>query len=91
MDNKNQKIPEVQPRDWITIGTGMGVNAVVCQINKPGNVEVVYLDGSRAINEDAIWKNEHWEFKKQGPCGGYADNYQRLSDFVAILRRGRYR
>jgi hypothetical protein len=71
----------------------MGADAVVCQVYSDGNlgdIEVVYLNGGRAINEDVIWKNNHWEFKNQGPCGGYADHYPRLSEFVAILRHGRW-
>lgn len=94
------KRPNVQPCDWITIGdgkniSGVGLDAVVCTIYNDikigSDIEVVYLDrGGRAINEDVVWKDEYWDFKHQGPCGGYADNYSRLSEFVAILRRGRW-
>lgn len=88
------KRPIVQPGGWVKIGTGIGVDAVVCQVYSDGDlgdIEVVYLDrGGRAINEDVIWKDKYWDFKHQGPCGGYADNSSRLSEFVAILRRGRW-
>lgn len=95
--SENKK-PNVQPGDWITIGEGknimgVGLGAVVCTVYNDSrigsDIEVVYLDGSRAINEDVVWKNGYWDFKHQGPGGGYADNYSRLSEFVAILRQGR--
>jgi len=83
------KDSKVKPGDWIMVGKN-GKSAVVCCVyDDKDEVEVVYLDGGRAINEDVIWKIDHWEFKIEGPCGGYADNYSRLSDYVAILRRGR--
>lgn len=86
--------PDVKLGEWITVGSGSGKDAVVCHINtnpELGDIEVVYLDDrDRAINEDVIWKEDHWEFKYSGPCGGYADKYSRLSDYVSKLRRGRY-
>lgn len=89
------KKPEVKPADWISIGKGYpSVPAVVCTVyeknnSNNGDLEVVYLNGSKAINEDVIWDKDHWKFKNDGPCGGYADNYDRLSEFVQILRGGR--
>lgn len=92
---KEKEKPIVSPGDWIRIGSSPEVDAVVCTVyedNQPGDLEVVYLsDRNRAINEDIIWRGAYWEFLKEGPCGGYADNYSRLSEFVAILKRGRYR
>ena len=81
--------PEVSPRDWISIGERGRVSGVVCDV-RADDVEVVYLDDrSRAINEDVRWADTHWEFAMPGQGGGYADIYQRLSEYVAILRAGR--
>lgn len=77
--------PKIQPRDWVHIGK---TPAVVCNILDEGKIEVVYLDKNKAINEEAYWNNNCWEFVRQAPCGGYADNYQRLAEFVGILRKG---
>lgn len=86
--------PEVKPGDWVTIGTSVDKDAVVCHIYEKkelADIKVVYLDDlDRAVNDDLIWKDDHWEFKHPGPSGGYADKYGRLSHFVAQLRRGRY-
>ncbi len=87
--------PNVKPGDWISFGSGpLPKDAVVCNAYEDsslGDIEVVYLDDrNRAINEDMVWKDGKWEFKIAGPCGGYADKYDRLSAYVAQLRRGRY-
>ena len=86
--------PDTKPGDWITIGTGKHMDCVVCHVyNNPqlGDIEVVYLDWrDHPINEDVIWVKDHWELKHHGPGGGYADKCDRLSQFVSILRRGRY-
>jgi hypothetical protein len=88
MENNQNTAPEVKPNDWISVGK---ISAVVCAVNSTGDVEVVYLDDrDRAINEDAIWNNSEWHFKHEGPNGGYADKYDRLSSYVSTLRRGRY-
>ena len=86
--------PTVKPGDWISFGSGMlSRNAVVSNVYQDdswADIEVVYLDErDRAINENMVWKEEKWQFKISGPCGGYADNYSRLNDYVAQLRRGR--
>lgn len=92
MKNNNIK-PDVHPNDWISIGKNiLPINAVVCTVyedNKFGDIEVVYLDGSKAINDDVVWDNDHWSFVNSGASGGYADKYERLSDFVHTLRYGR--
>lgn len=89
----------IKPGDWIKVGN---TYAVVCQLYKDNpaykdnpvfkdqsnRIEVVYLDGSRAINEDVHRVGNSWEFVIQGPSGGYADKYSRLSEFVSILRTG---
>lgn len=88
------KKPEVKKGDWITVGSGVSKKyAVVCQIDKDNQfddikVEIVYLDCKRAITENVIWSKDYWKFENPNPCGGYADNYPRLNNFVAILRRG---
>lgn len=81
--------PEVKPDDEIRIGSR---RAVVCQVYEPGRVEVVYFDDrDRAINENAVWRSDRWEFELSGPCGGYADRNSRLAACVAQLRRLRAR
>lgn len=81
--------PEVSSGDWISIGESGRVGAVVCDV-RADNIEVVYLDDrDRAINEDARWADTHWVFAIVGQSGGYADKYERLSEYVAILRAGR--
>lgn len=56
-----------------------------------GDIEVVYIDDrDRAINEGAIWVDGVWKFKNPGASGaGYADRYDRLREYVNILRSGR--
>ena len=85
--------PTITPGQWIGIGERAIVDAVVCvSHSSPEAVcEVVYLDDrNRAINEDVIWTGRYWEFLQPGVCGGYADKYDRLREYVAILRRGRF-
>lgn len=75
---------DLKLKDWIRIGTR---DAVVCNINEDSNqIEVVYLDRDRAINEYAHFINEDWAFVEKGPVGGYADKYSRLTEYVSILR-----
>ncbi|MEX1014175.1 MAG: hypothetical protein WDZ80_03380 [Candidatus Paceibacterota bacterium] len=84
---------EVTPGQWISLGTDplTSRDAVVCRVYEEGRIEVVYLDRrDRAINEDAIWNGERWVFENPGPGGGYADNYNRLGQYVRKLRAGRY-
>lgn len=85
--------PEVKPRDWIEIGKrdamGFAKEAVVSQVYQEtswADLAAVYLNQGKAIEEDFVWKDDHWEFKIQGPNGLYADKNARLSEFVAILR-----
>ena len=90
MQKELKERPAVEPGDWITVCVNPGVNAVVCNVYENSDIEVVYLNGRRAINEDVVWLNNCRQFKKQGPSGGYADKYSRLSDYVAQLRKGRF-
>lgn len=91
---KMVKKPNVKPGDWIDIGERPFVKqAVVCNVfdnSDWADLEVVYLNDEKAINEDVVWNNGNWKFKISGPNGGYADNYPRLSQYVAQLRRGRF-
>lgn len=85
--------PDVAPRDWICVGGSNGPSAVICQVYESGSphgdLEVVYLDRDRAINESVQWNGSGWEFLYQGPSGGYADHSSRLAEFVSQLRSGR--
>lgn len=86
--------PDVNTGEWVSLGSSPRTHAVVTEVypdSEPGRIEVVYLDDrDRAIQEDVVWEEEHWQFKDSGPVGGYADRVSRLSEFVAILRRGRH-
>lgn len=78
---------ELSLGDWISFGQMK--KAVVCRIYDKENIEVMYLDDrDRAINEDMVLVDDKWKFKIQGPNGGYADKYPRLSEYVRILRAG---
>ena len=94
--NEKERIhkPAVEIGEWISIGESYPyVDAVVCTVydnDSLGNdLEVVYLDGHKAISAYVVWDKGHWEFKSSGPSGVYADNSSRLSEFVNILRGGR--
>ena len=81
--------PPVTAGQWITIGKPGHTDAVVCAV-EVDTCEVVYLDErNRALNEDVKWVDDHWEFALQGPVAGYADKYDRLRQYVSILRTGR--
>lgn len=79
---------DVKTGDFIHFGSGLLLKkAIVCSIYDSENIEVIYIDDrNRAINEDMVLKEGKWVFKHQGPCGGYADKYERLSDYVRRLR-----
>ena len=83
-------MPKVGPGQWVHVGPAhLGRPAVVCDVHE-AHIEVVYLDDKNmAINEDVVWDGEKWKFKHNGPCGGYAYRYSRLSQYFAILRRGK--
>lgn len=74
---------EVKVGNVINIGQ---LRAVISQIYDDENIEAVYFDGKRHINEGAVKKDGKWEFKLSGACGGYADNNPRLAEFVFILK-----
>ena len=82
-------VPTVSLKDWIRIGKK---DAIVCRIYDtpdPQEIEVVYLDGPKAINGNAVWRDDGWAFTIAGPNGGYANNIPRLREYVAKLRAGR--
>ena len=83
--------PTVTPGQWISVGENRVLDAVVCVVRDSRSLcEVVYLDDrNRAINEDVAWTGQSWDFVQPGVRGGYADKYDRLREFVAILHRGR--
>ena len=88
--------PEIKPGDWISIGrvddTRCPAIDAVVSIAKPELVEVVYLQRpNQAVNQDAVWVDDHWEFARTGHYGGYAERYDRLSGYVAQLYQGRHR
>ena len=82
--------PEITPGEWITVGS---TDCVVANVREHGHqfgdCEVV-LNPLKPANCDAFWNGTEWSFVKTGDYGGYADRYQRLSQYVAILKRGRY-
>ncbi len=87
--NKNRKeMPKVNPKDWLLVNNAL--RSVVCSVYpntiSPNVIEIVYIDRQgKAINEHIKWENEEWHFID--PDAGYADHYDRLKDFVAILRK----
>ena len=91
---ERKEIPKVSPHDWLEIGEKGIVKAVVCQVYEGlsadgGHIEVVYLDRrDRAINADAKWNGTYWDFARDEPYGGYADEYPRLQPYVQTLRIG---
>jgi hypothetical protein len=82
------EVPNVAPGDWIYVGSTRCVVTRVYDQRPPGEIEVVYLDRDKAINEDVVWSNGRWDFKYSGPSGGYADKYPRLAQYVRQLRSG---
>lgn len=96
MENiENLEAPSVNKREWISVKSNgpRPIDAVVCWVNDAdkNEVEAVYFQGIKAINEYFVWRNGRWEFKTDKLGGGYADKSTRLSEYVAILRRGRHR
>jgi len=86
--------PEVKEKDWIRVGMR---DAVVCRVYSNEEltdmIEIVFIDDrNRAINIKVIWNKESgkWEFLQDGDLGGYADKYDRLREYVRILRSGKY-
>jgi hypothetical protein len=82
--------PAVKPGDRITIGA---ISAVVATVREPddafgGDCEVVF-NPSKPTNLDVRWTGEEWQLVESGDYGGYADKYDRLRNYVAILKEGR--
>lgn len=90
------------PSDYLVSGQP---EAVVCSfpIAYPLWVEVVYLEAMRstpphkkqrtpiALQSYVVWGGKRWQWARDYPNEGYADNYSRLTEFVRILRKGRPR
>lgn len=86
----NEK-PNVKPGECVKLGSR---DAVVCQIFRDeyikDGIEVVFIDDrNRAININVFWNGKKWQPVRDDGSGGYADNYDRLREYVAILRRGK--
>lgn len=83
------EIPNVAPGDWIYVGSTRCVVTTLYDQRPAGEMEVVYLDRNKAINDDVVWRDGRWDFKYGDPSGGYADNSPRLAQYVRQLRSGR--
>ena len=81
--------PEMTPGQLIDIGMTRAVVSLVYSDPHAARAdgEVVYIDErNRAINQDVIYNGERWEFANNDGSGGYADRYDRLQSFVALIR-----
>jgi len=77
--------PEIKPRDWITIGWTECVVAQVYPVGDArGDCEVVF-NADKPSNTDAVWVDSKWSFHPASGAG-YADRYERLSEFVALVK-----
>ena len=80
--------PNIKPGDWIHIGS---VKAVVAAVREPGDsfgdCEVVFRP-DKPTNHDVEWVDGKWQFAKRPDCGGYAEKYPRLRQYVDQLKRG---
>jgi hypothetical protein len=79
----------------VKLGTWISVEGIDCVVSRlrsrnacAGDCEVVF-NPSKPINIDVRWTGGAWEFVKAGDFGGYADKYDRLRQYVAILKGGR--
>ena len=81
--------PAIKLGDWIRIGS---VDCVVSTVRPPndewGDCEVVF-DPQKPTNADVKWTGDAWQFVEKSDFGGYADKYQRLRPYVAILKTWR--
>jgi hypothetical protein len=81
--------PSVKLGAWISVE---GIDCVVSRLRprsaSAGDCEVVF-NPSKPINVDVRWTGEAWEFVKVDGFGGYANKYNRLQQYVAILKSGR--
>ena len=81
--------PEIEPGDWIQVGSRDCVVANVREAgNSLGDCEVVF-NSSKPTNCDVLWDGEKWAFVSSD-LGGYADRYEHLNDAVWTLKRGRW-
>ena len=66
--------PQVNEGQWIRIGNlkaGSVVSGLVMAVLEDHIAVGYYQNQSKAIKEDVIWKDGHWQFKYQGPNGSY--------------------
>ena len=67
-------IPSVKKNDWIIIGKPTGGNVVhglVMSVSSERLSVGYYQNQMKAIKEDVVWKDDHWEFEVSGPNGLY--------------------
>ena len=82
--------PDIKPGDWIRIGkTDCVVTGVFEEPGDPMRDCEVVFNPQEPTNRDAQWNGDDWEFVGT-EIGGRADHYKRLSEFVSLLKRGKY-
>lgn len=86
MNHIIMKEKQINLGDLIYIGNRKAVISNIYD-NDLTKIEVVYIDDrNRAINKDAHLVEGIWEF--DGSLGGgYADKYDRLQEYISILKR----
>ena len=79
------KMPDIQIGDIIKIGDCSNFNAPNAEVVRIytdeekslglcGDIEVVYWQNKlKGIREDAVWNEENWKFKSDGPGGSYVN------------------
>jgi hypothetical protein len=80
--------PSLKLGSWINVES---VNCVVSRLRARncafGDCEVVF-NSAKPINIDIKWNGAAWEFVKTGDFGTYADKFDRLQPYIAILKSG---
>jgi hypothetical protein len=83
--------PSVSLGDWIRVGSHDCVVSYLTPSNDPlgdCDCEVVF-NSSKPTNRDVKWTGDSWQFVERPDYGGYADKYDRLRQYVRILKSGR--
>lgn len=81
--------PKIKLGEWIYVGQ---VPAVVSRLKNPNDAftkDEIVFDPEKPTNRDVEWNGWAWQFVQSGDYGGYAEKYDRLRTYVAILKRGR--
>jgi len=81
--------PNIKPGDWIDVAQRECVVSKLYRSDSSSGVCEVVFNPNKPTNCDVDWDGEKWFFPERGDYGGYADKYPRLSEFVAILKKGR--